>query len=105
MAEVIDLGHGHSLTWLSWAPDRSLNPQYKHLPDVERYGAIIRHPAKKPGVCGGCAAIHFDGPVQRELGEKVTWKIESWEPLTLSPSLLCACGDHGFIREGRWVPA
>lgn len=34
------------------------------------------------------------------------WTLESWEPLTVSPSLLCmGCGAHGFIREGKWVPA
>jgi hypothetical protein len=27
-------------------------------------------------------------------------------PLTVSPSLLCrACNHHGFLRDGRWVPA
>lgn len=32
--------------------------------------------------------------------------IESEHPLTVRGSLICeACGDHGFIREGRWVPA
>lgn len=35
-----------------------------------------------------------------------SWKVESEQPLTLSPSLLCnACGHHGFIQQGRWVPA
>lgn len=33
------------------------------------------------------------------------WMVESWEPLTVSPSLLCSCGHHGFIRGGRWIPA
>lgn len=34
------------------------------------------------------------------------WDLVSEEPLTLSPSLLClACGHHGFIRDGKWVPA
>lgn len=34
------------------------------------------------------------------------WTLEKLEPLTLSPSLLCRqCGHHGFIRDGRWVPA
>jgi hypothetical protein len=28
------------------------------------------------------------------------------EPLTLAPSLLCEqCGWHGFVRDGKWVPA
>ena len=29
----------------------------------------------------------------------------AYDPLTVAPSLLCACGDHGFIRDGKWVPA
>lgn len=34
------------------------------------------------------------------------WDLLSLDPLTLSPSLLCQrCGRHGFIRDGRWVPA
>jgi hypothetical protein len=34
------------------------------------------------------------------------WTLVSREPLTLSPSLLCRlCGHHGFIRDGKWVPA
>lgn len=33
------------------------------------------------------------------------WKLESEQPLTLSPSLLCrACKLHGYIRDGKWVP-
>lgn len=32
------------------------------------------------------------------------WRVESLEPLTLSPSLLCtSCGLHGFVRNGAWV--
>lgn len=41
-------------------------------------------------------------PLNRETG----WVIEQRNPLTLSPSIHCLeCGCHGFIREGRWVPA
>lgn len=32
--------------------------------------------------------------------------IEQRQPLTIAPSILCSdCGTHGFIRNGRWVPA
>jgi hypothetical protein len=32
--------------------------------------------------------------------------IEGRDPLTISPSLLCeVCGWHGFVRDGKWVPA
>lgn len=34
------------------------------------------------------------------------WDLVSEKPLTLAPSLLCRlCGHHGFIRDGKWVPA
>lgn len=34
-------------------------------------------------------------------------RVESRDPLTLAPSILCAqgCGFHGFVRDGHWVPA
>src|SRR5207248_2263507 len=90
-SERLDLGHGHTLRYTSWSPDRALNPQYAHLPDVDRWGAIVGHPvglhpivpaAQSSGYCEGM--ITFDGPVQREVqpnGPK--WTVESWEPLTL----------------------
>ena len=111
--QEIPLGHGHWLRWASWSPDRDLNPQYAGLPDIEHCTAIIRHPLRdddshvmcgQRGYCEGAATI--DGPVTRQLfSEQGLWRMESSDPLTLSPSLLCHCGDHGFIREGRWQPA
>ncbi len=35
----------------------------------------------------------------------INWQLESLDPLTLSPSLLCGCGYHGFIKQGKWIPA
>ena len=106
---MLDLGHGHHLRWVSWKSDRALNPQYADLPDVERYGAMIAHPraASAEWASGECEGkVTFAGPVQQRIQPAVaTWTVVSWEPLTLSPSLRCGCGDHGFIRDGRWVPA
>jgi hypothetical protein len=47
------------------------------------------------------------GPGQeRPADGKAYWTIESEEPLTLTPSLLCtACHDHGWVRDGMWAPA
>jgi len=106
MSEPIDLGGGHTLRYTAWAPDRDLNPQYAGIPDVERFGAIESHP--RPDGQGQCeGAVTFDGPAQRQLRPNAPrWTVESWEPLTLSPSILCKlCGNHGYIREGRWIPA
>ncbi|MBN9376609.1 MAG: hypothetical protein J0I40_14730 [Cellulomonas sp.] len=34
------------------------------------------------------------------------WRVESTDPLTVSPSILCgSCGTHGFWRDGRWISA
>ena len=33
------------------------------------------------------------------------WTLVAYDPLTVAPSFLCDCGDHGFIRDGKWVPA
>lgn len=53
--------------------------------------------------CGGFAAF-----VEYELEPNWTHTgdAETGEGFTMSPSLLCtACGNHGYIRDGKWVPA
>jgi hypothetical protein len=107
----LDLGSGHWLEYTSWAPDRELNPHLAQYPDVGKWGAIVGHPLRPDDeLCAGrgeChAAITFDGEVQRQLsGSEAVWQVQSWDPLTVSPSLLCHCGDHGFIQNGAWVTA
>lgn len=50
----------------------------------------------------GAGFIPFTG----RMAAPVSWEVLSEEPLTLSPSLACQnCGHHGYIREGKWVPA
>lgn len=56
--------------------------------------------------------LHGDGLtagwIQFAIGDVLppAWELLQREPLTLGGSLLCrACGRHGFIRDGRWVPA
>lgn len=107
MGMTFDLGNDHTLEFTCWAPDRELNPQYAGIPDVEKFGAIIYH--KKPDGSDCASAVSFEGEVHGKIEPKhPAWKVESWEPLTLSPSILClaeGCGDHGFIRNGKWVKA
>lgn len=99
--QVVDLGDGHTLRWVSWQPDRELNPQFKDVPDDDRCGALVAHLLPNGALCesyiGFNPLLNTDGAL---------WKVEQWDPLTLSSSLLCKrCGDHGFIREGKWVRA
>lgn len=69
-------------------------------------GVAYTHP--KPdgsGPCTGPRSGHDWVPVKPHdpIGG---WDLVSEVPLTISESLLCrACGHHGFIRNGRWVPA
>lgn len=54
----------------------------------------------------GRRALGFIPFADRPADMGYSWTVEQDEPLTISPSLLCrACGHHGFIRGGRWVPA
>lgn len=73
--------------------------------EVGYCGAILEHPAVPGGphdADGRCSgAIWFKGYGQGH----PEWTIEGEQPLTCSPSFLCHCGFHGFIRNGQWVQA
>lgn len=113
---ALDLGDGHYLWWSIWAPDPELNPWAADLPgpEDEPIGALIRHP-KGPHPSGAYAqyswyvgGVSFDTPRGRAFADRhprPMWHVESLAPLTISPSVLCSCGDHGFIRDGRWLRA
>jgi hypothetical protein len=109
----LELGHDHTLYFTSWEPDDLPGnrktygiPAGQPMPKVERAGALVGHPnLKEPGK--RCfSGITFDLPELPELTKGARWQVKSMDPLTLAPSLLCrACGDHGSIRDGKWVPA
>lgn len=84
----VDLGLDHALRWLA---ARST-----------RVGAVIYHRRPNGDACVG--TVYFDVPAAAGL-HGPRWKVESSDPLTLSPSIRCSCGDHGYIRAGKWVPA
>lgn len=89
----MDLGHGVQIEFYEWR---------EHHPA----GMIEEH--DRPDGKGRCrGSVHFDVPGAAEAFPGVPlWTLESVDPLTLSPSLLCTvCGHHGFVRAGRWVPA
>ncbi len=100
----LDLGNNHYLTFTSFAPDRILNPQYADLPDNDRIGGIITHRKQDGTICEG--SIWFDcEQVRRCFSHHPRWEVVSWNPLTCSPSFLCHCGNHGYIRNGKWEQA
>lgn len=89
----IDLGGGVQIVYEPWG-------------EIGKAGVAVFH--TNPTTGAGCVgAIMFDLPGVREtFPDKDAWQVESWDPLTVSPSLLCgACGNHGWIRSGAWVSA
>lgn len=89
----LDLGHDHYLQWQTY--------------EGRRAGALIEHPAG--GKDHQPAGSYCAGGISWVPGFRSAnpWTIEGEadEHLTVSPSVLCSCGDHGFIRDGKWVPA
>jgi hypothetical protein len=78
-----DLGSEHWFLW--W------------LKDGVEIGVVEYHPTPAGGRCAG--SVLWSGPEAKHT-------LVQREPLTLSPSLACGqCGQHGYIRDGRWVPA
>ncbi len=89
MSERIDIGNGHSIQPITWPGDEKPS------------GFSVFHPNPDTGAECGCSV--WINP-QRRAG--TIWTVLSLEPLTLSPSVQCAnCRDHGFIRDGYWIPA
>ncbi len=89
--EPVDIGSGATITL--------------HVHDGEVIGCTEAHKDKDGKRCIGF--VRFDGP-KWGFGSENTpkWKVEQANPLTLSPSILCrTCGNHGFIRAGKWVSA
>lgn len=109
----IDLGYGHRLRFAEWSPDLSIPANAERYGDIADQfpvtaGAIVEHdmPVSDRFPEGHCEGyINFDLPLVREHFSGPYWQVVTWEPLTLSPSLQCHCGDHGYIRDSVWVPA
>lgn len=100
-----DIGHGVLISYVGWHPDRELNPSSAHLPDVDRYALLLGHQCRDTWTPNGCT---LDSETARQLEPegRPMWTVENWDPLSLTPSLLCrTCGLHGWIRDGRWLPA
>lgn len=90
---VAAIGHGVTIRLTIW---RGHDPA----------GLVEQHDrADGGGRCQGSIMFALPGVAEAFPGVSV-WQVESLEPLTLSPSLLCTrCGHHGWIRGGRWEPA
>lgn len=93
---AVDIGH-----------DVQIEILHSALAGGTAVGLDYEHPRGDSRRCVGF--VYFDTPQVRRVftpDEGRMWSVKQEAPLTLWPSLLCqACGHHGWIRDGRWVPA
>lgn len=78
-----------------------------YVPEGEHAGGVVWHTHADGQLCGG--AVQFVPSPHRSDGGGPVWQVESWDPLTISPSVLAKSGPppgteclHGFIRNGIW---
>jgi hypothetical protein len=65
-------------------------------------GIVEWHLNSIDNLCEGFVA--FDVETDYIPAHAAKWTVESFDPLTISPSVLCTvCNHHGYIRDGRWV--
>lgn len=109
----IDLGDDHHFVWLdgSTATHEERFPETTHPSagdgrPVTRCGIIVDH--RNPNTGERCAgAVMFAkvlNPSEHE-AKRPIWECVNLDPLHLEPSILCSCGDHGYVRDGRWQRA
>lgn len=107
----IDIGSGHLVSFryaILQHTDMTTSPHLATTSEVLA-GLRDRHHGGNEDWCwtsGGW--IPFANAPEPFGPDEHGWTVENWDQshFTLSPSLLCSvCGDHGFIRDGTWVPA
>lgn len=89
---VVWLDDDHAVTWVM--PEGETEPN----------GGLLWHRTLKTEYGEWCVGAFFIRPEDNPPGCEL-WTMEAKEPLTLSPSFLCHCGHHGFIRNGTWIGA
>lgn len=92
-AKPLDLGSGVRAEFTTMYSD----------PTDAKAGLILSHIHDDGLVCE--SSVTFDVPAAAAVTH-AKWRVVSLDPLHIEPSVLVRpCGLHGFIREGRWVPA
>ena len=100
-------------------PEEQPWPPVEHWTDEEHnhgYTVVTRGGEEPVGLVewhregDGWHGGHVGLDTDPEIGTKPRWRVVAGDlrdgTATLAPSILCrACGEHGFLRDGKWVPA
>lgn len=105
MADRLELpGYAEPDVWLD---DNNALELVRWKDETEPYQALWWHRSARPDAphvwCLGSVRWRIPPAPEHFPADSVVWDLVSWEPLTISPSLLCSCGAHGFIRDSKWV--
>jgi hypothetical protein len=109
VSQEIEIGHGFTIRFYT-------EKNAVELMGRTTTGLIITGPApaqckykkvfsaeEQTGLCGG--GVNFTNSRIAAKEGRPMWQVKSWEPLTLTPSIVCGCGgQHGFITNGQYVP-
>jgi hypothetical protein len=104
----VDLGDGHTLTWTNYEGER-VGGIIRHTKSPELMANQLAHAGSPEHVfpwCDGAFWIRGNKFTAKHRDAAPQWDMTgTFECPTLSPSFLCHCGDHGFVRNGKWVRA
>lgn len=76
--------------------------EHLDIDDGTPVGVLLTHPCS----ARGGAAVQDFIPVGPYPMPKDPWTLDSRDPISISPSVAyTCCGLHGFLRDGKWVPA
>lgn len=94
-ANLRDLGHG-----VYWTKVMASGDEWIGI--LEWHECLAAQNCSDAGLSAG--GVYFENATTDIKGAR--WQLVSGDPLTILPSVLCrACGLHGWITDGRWVPA
>jgi hypothetical protein len=90
----------------TWLDDDNAIRFIIYKDQTEPYGSMWYHLDRRVPETGKCCFGSFAWRSPSPEYKWALWQLESLDPLTISPSLLClSCEAHGFIRNSMWIPA
>lgn len=103
LPETLVLGERRWLEWVTYGTDEVVGA-IEHHPRA-RATELGGHLQELDSDCQGAVFFNVQG-VPPSVRDRQLWTVVSWQPLELSPSLHClTCGNHGWIKGGKWIPA
>lgn len=102
MSDTAPVEIGHGLTAALRIAESALAPEGAHpgWAEGDVLGVLLTH------VCSNRDGEAVQDFIPVNYMPSRDWQLVSRDPITISPSVnYTCCGVHGFLRDGKWVPA